>query len=85
MRVKLVEPGYAPTTRFADSSDVRVEDLIPEAYAAFAQPIFAGFANPTLVTKETDVAEAVWLAAGDESGQLRFAAGADAVALALGH
>lgn len=80
--VKLVEPGYAPTTRFAENTDVRVEDLIPEAYATFAQPIFAGFAKPALVTKETDVAEAVWEAANDVSGQLRFPAGADAVALA---
>ncbi|MDH7794830.1 MULTISPECIES: SDR family oxidoreductase [unclassified Beijerinckia] len=80
--VKLVEPGYAPTTRFAENTDVRIEDLIPEVYAAFAQPIFAAFAKPALVTKETDVAEAVWLAANDVSGQLRFPAGADAVALA---
>jgi len=85
VRVKLVEPGYAPTTRFAHNTDVRVEDLIPEAYAAFAQPIFAGFANPALVTKETDVAEAVWQATTDDSGRLRFPAGADAVALAGGH
>ena len=77
-----MEPGYAPTTRFAENTDVRVEDLIPQAYAAFAQPIFAGFAKPALVTKETDVAEAVWEAANDVSGQLRFPAGADAVALA---
>lgn len=84
VRVKLVEPGYAPTTRFALNSEVRVEDLIPEAYAAFAEPIFAGFANPTLVTNERDVAEAVWQAAGDESGRLRFPAGADAVALTRG-
>ncbi len=45
-------------------------------------PIFAGFANPALVTKETDVADAVWRAATDETGQLRYPAGADAVALA---
>ena len=84
VRVKLVEPGYAPTTRFAHNTEVRIEDLIPEAYAAFAEPIFAAFANPTLVTKEGDVAEAVWQAAGDESGRLRFPAGADAAALARG-
>jgi len=34
------------------------------------------------VTTEADVAEAVWRAATDRSGQLRFPAGADAVALA---
>jgi NAD(P)-dependent dehydrogenase (short-subunit alcohol dehydrogenase family) len=82
VRVKLVEPGYAPTTRFAHNTEVRVEDLIPVAYAEFARPIFAGFANPALVTTEEDVAEAVWRAVNDTSGQLRFPAGADAVALA---
>jgi len=82
VRAKLVEPGYAPTTQFAANTEVRVEDLIPEAYAGFAAPIFEGFARPALTTKETDVAEAVWHAANDASGQLRFPAGADAVALA---
>lgn len=58
---QLVEPGYALTTRFAQNVDVRVEDLIPEAYAAFAAPIFGAFAEPAPVTTEGDVAEAVWL------------------------
>lgn len=80
--VKLVEPGYGPTTRFSQNTELRIEDLIPEAYEAFARPIFAGFAKPALVTTETDVAEAVWRAANDTSGQLRFPAGPDAVALA---
>ena len=82
IRVKLVEPGYAPTTRFSQNTDVRVEDLIPDSYAAFAEPIFAGFAHPPLVTTEADVADGVWQAANDCSGQLRFPAGPDAVALA---
>lgn len=85
IRVKLVEPGYAPTTRFAQNTDIRIEDLIPEAYVDFAAPIFAAFAKPSLVTREIDVAEAVWQAANDLSGQLRFPAGADAVALAGGN
>jgi hypothetical protein len=33
------------------------------------------------VTTESDVADAVWRAANDVSGQLRFPAGADALAL----
>lgn len=82
INAKLVEPGYAPTTQFAANTDIPVMDLIPEAYADFAAPIFAGFANPPLTTKESDVAEAVWRAVHDTSGQLRFPAGADAVALA---
>ena len=82
IRAKLVEPGYAPTTRFAQNTEVKVEDLIPEPYQDFARPIFAAFATPTMVTRESDVAEAVWQAAHDMSGQLRFPAGPDAVALA---
>ena len=82
IRAKLVEPGYAPTTRFTQNTAVRIEDMIPEAYADFAAPIFAAFAQPALTTRESDVAEAVWAAVHDTSGQLRFPAGPDAVALA---
>ena len=82
VRVKLVEPGYAPTTRFAANTDIPVMDLIPEAYADYAGPVFAAFANPPLTTKESDVAEAVWAAVNDGTGRLRFPAGPDAVALA---
>lgn len=80
--VKLVEPGYGPTTRFTSNSGNRMEGLIPEAYAPFAQQVFAAFTQPAAVTTEADVAEAVWNAANDATGQLRFPAGADAVALA---
>jgi short-subunit dehydrogenase len=41
IRAKLVEPGYAPTTRFTSNGGTRMDGLIPEAYASFAQPIFA--------------------------------------------
>ena len=82
IRVKLVEPGYAPTTRFSHNSVLNIDDLIPPAYQSFAQPIFAAYAKPALTTKESDVAEAVWAAANDLSGQLRFPAGPDAVELA---
>lgn len=82
IRARLVEPGYAPTTRFSQNTAIRVEDLVPEAYAGFAGPIFAAFARPALVTRETDVAEAVWRAVHDDTGRLRFPAGPDAVALA---
>jgi len=82
IRVKLVEPGYAPTTRFSHNSALNIDDLIPPAYQSFAQPIFAAYAKPALTTKESDVAEAVWAAANDLSGQLRFPAGPDAVELA---
>jgi NAD(P)-dependent dehydrogenase (short-subunit alcohol dehydrogenase family) len=79
---KLVEPGYGPTTRFGTNTEIPVTDLIPEAYADFAGPIFAAFANPALTTSESDVAETVWQAANDASDRLHYPAGPDAVALA---
>jgi hypothetical protein len=59
-----------------------MQGLFPEAYADFARPILDSFSQVTTVTKESDVAEAVYRAANDASGQLRFPASADAVALA---
>ncbi len=82
VRAKLVEPGYGPSTRFSQNTDLRIEDVIPPAYAEFAGPILAAFGQPALVTVEADVADAVWRAANDTTGQLRFPAGPDAVALA---
>jgi NAD(P)-dependent dehydrogenase (short-subunit alcohol dehydrogenase family) len=82
IRVKLVEPGYGPTMAFTSNGESRMAGLIPEAYAPFAEPIFAAFAQPAAVTTEADVAEVVWRAANDLTGQLRFPAGPDAVALA---
>jgi NAD(P)-dependent dehydrogenase (short-subunit alcohol dehydrogenase family) len=81
--VKLVEPGYAPTTRFAENGSERMRDLVPPAYVPFAQSVFGMLTRVAEVTKEIDVAHAVWRAAHDTAGQqLRFPAGADAVALA---
>jgi len=82
IRVKLVEPGYGPTTSFTTNGQQRMQGLLPEAYVPFAQSVFAGFSQPGAVTHESDVAEAVWRAANDTSDQLHFPAGADAVALA---
>jgi hypothetical protein len=42
----------------------------------------ADFQHPGAFTHESDVAEAVWRATNDETGQLRFPAGPDAVAWA---
>jgi hypothetical protein len=54
----------------------------PDAHASFAQDVFAAFTQSTAVTNASDVAEAVWRAVHDSSVQLRFPAGADAIALA---
>ncbi len=82
VRVKLVEPGYGPTTAFTSNGGSRMAGLFPETYAAFADPILASFAQVTTVTTESDVAQVVYRAATDTTGQLRFPAGPDAVALA---
>ncbi len=84
VKVKLIEPGYAPTTRFGANAIISVEKLLPTAYAEFARPILEAFAKPELTTRESDVAEAIWAAVHDVGGQLRFPAGPDAVALAQG-
>jgi len=79
--VKLVEPGYGPTTAFAQNTDIRLEDVLPQPYWAYAEPILAAMAEPALFTTEADVALAVWQAAHDQTGQSHFLAGADALAL----
>ncbi len=80
--VKLVEPGYGPSTQFTANGSERMGGTIPAEYQAFAEPIMAAFGEPGPVTTADDVAEVVYLAATDTSGRLRFPAGADAVALA---
>ncbi|GAP37983.1 SDR family oxidoreductase [Piscinibacter sakaiensis] len=84
LRVKLVEPGYGPGTRFTANGQQRMAGLVPPAYAAFAQTMLGSLAKVTAFTQPQDVAEAVWEAVHDDSARLRHAAGADAVALAGG-
>ncbi|WP_342325208.1 SDR family oxidoreductase [Kosakonia sp. BYX6] len=81
VRVKLVEPGYGPTTRFAANGQQRMQGLISEAYEPFARSVFAGYETFSVFTREIEVAEAVFRAASRGEDQLRFRAGADALAL----
>jgi short-subunit dehydrogenase len=83
VRVRLVIPGRAPETRFAASAQSGRIQLGPEAYAGFAQSVFAKMGEASsAVTHALDVAESVWRAATDPSCPIRMAAGADAIALA---
>jgi short-subunit dehydrogenase len=85
VRVSLVISGRSPETRFRENAQPRIQGGIPEAYASFAQSVFAGMGQSlqsSAVTRARDVAEAVWRAANDRSCPARIAAGADAVALA---
>jgi NAD(P)-dependent dehydrogenase (short-subunit alcohol dehydrogenase family) len=83
VRAKLVEPGYCPTTAFTHNSGPRMEGHAPEAYAPFMQRVLGEFGKQSVVTRESEVAEVIYRAASDTSGQLRFPAGPDAVALAV--
>jgi len=82
VRVKLVEPGYGPSTAFASNVGSRMDGLFPDTYKVVSDPVMAAVGQVTVFTKESDVAEAVFRAANDTSEQLRFPAGADAIAVA---
>jgi short-subunit dehydrogenase len=83
VRVRLVVPGRSPETPFGENARPRMQGGIPEAYAGFAQGIFARMGQPSpLVTRALDVAQAVWCAVEDPASPARIPAGADAVALA---
>lgn len=82
VRVKLVEPGYCPDTRFAENGGPRMQGLITEPYAAYVQGVFTEFAKVSVTTSPSHVANAVWRAANDMTDHLHFPAGPDAVALA---
>ncbi|SCX24475.1 SDR family oxidoreductase [Mycolicibacterium fluoranthenivorans] len=81
VRVKLVEPGYGPSTAFTSNGSGRMSQT-PEDYVPFVTPIMEAFGQPGEVTTPGDVADVVFKAATDTSDQLRFPAGPDAVALA---
>ncbi len=83
IRVKIVEPGFAPTTNFAANGAERMQGLLPPPYAEFAQAYFERMANyPTAYATEQDIADAVLTAAIEENHQLRYPAGADSQMLA---
>jgi len=78
IRVRLVEPGLAPTTNFAQNGAGRMEGLMPAPYDAFAQDYMNKMRNyPTAYTTEEETAEAVFSAATDDVDRLRYPAGED--------
>ena len=82
VRVKLVEPGYGPGTSFTANSADRMSGLIPQGYQAYARQLMESMQNPGLVTTATQVADAIFAAATDDTDQLRFPAGPDSEQLA---
>jgi len=84
VQAKTVEPGACLTTNFAAraTNGASLDELVPAPYAPWAEKAMADFTGQELFTKESDVAETVWRAVHDTTGQLRFPAGPDAVQLA---
>lgn len=80
VRVRVVLPGRAPDTRFAENGREAERFIIPEPYEALAQNFMGEWAKSNEpVTEARDVAEAVWRAATDPSTPMLIPAGADAV------
>lgn len=80
VRVRVVMPGRAPDTRFAENAGTRMIDGFPEPYSDMVKRVFAGWeqdAGP--FTAAGDVAEAVWRAVTEETSLAHIPAGADAV------
>ncbi|MFD0895926.1 SDR family oxidoreductase [Luteolibacter ambystomatis] len=83
IRVKIVQPGLAPTTHFAANSAASGDHPIPPAYSGHAARYFQSMQDyPTGYTTEEDVAKAVHAAATDEGDGFRYPAGADSAMLA---
>src|SRR5678815_1181577 len=61
LRVKIVEPGFAPSTSFSSNSHASRDHMMPPAYAAYAEGYLNSMRNyATAYTNEGDVAEAVY-------------------------
>ncbi len=83
IRVKIVEPGFSPTTRFTFNSGERCNNTLPTAYVEHAGRYMKSMQTyPTAYTTAQDVAETVFEAATDDRDQLRYPAGADSQMLA---
>ena len=83
VRARLVLPGRAPETRFAENARAHMHGFDHEAYADLVNSVTARFADPSAaITRAQDVAEAVWRAATDPSSPMHIPAGVDAQAWA---
>jgi NAD(P)-dependent dehydrogenase (short-subunit alcohol dehydrogenase family) len=83
IRVRLVQPGLAPSTSFAANSGRSTVSFVPPAYADFANRYLRSLVDyPTDYTSADDVASAVYAAVTGDDDKLRYPAGADSVMLA---
>lgn len=81
IRMRLVLPGLAPSTKFAENAFAKMTG-VPEAYQPTFEAVKAGLSGGGPMTEARDVAAAVFVAVTDSSSPMRIPAGADAVELA---
>jgi NAD(P)-dependent dehydrogenase (short-subunit alcohol dehydrogenase family) len=81
IRVRVVRPGRAPTTRFGDNARAAMTGGFPEPYLPLVEQVMAGWQQDTgPTTSSEDVADAVWRAVTDTSAPSHLPAGTDAIA-----
>jgi len=81
VRVRVVLPGRAPTTRFGDNARALMNGGFPKSYMPLVEQVMAGWQQDTgPTTSSEDVAEAAWRAVTDMSAPAHLPAGADAIA-----
>ncbi|MEQ8292965.1 MAG: SDR family oxidoreductase [Roseovarius sp.] len=78
VRARLVLPGLAPSTAFAQNAVARMGLDIPAPYEAFVTETLEGLQTATEVTTSEDVAQAVWQAVTDPDAPMKIPAGTDA-------
>ncbi len=80
--VKLIEPGFMPTTNFMTSTVATQELTIPSSYQSYFETIMSGMSNSQEeFTDVNQVANQIYIAACDESDRLRYPVGPDSEAL----
>lgn len=81
VRVRVVLPGRAPTTRFGENARAAMTGGFPEPYLPLVEQVMTGWQQDSgATTLSGDVADAVWRAVTDVGAPAHLPAGADAVA-----
>jgi len=79
--LKLIEPGFVPTTRLVEKALTNAPELtiVTPDYEAYVNQRMAVFSSefPVELATPEDVADAIMASAIDETGQLRWVVGAD--------
>lgn len=79
IKIKMIEPGFMPNTRFMTSDTASSGFILPKEYEAYYNFIMTKMMESDgPLSNEKEVAQIVYNAATDETNQLRYIAGPDA-------